>query len=111
MIETSVHDFPVLLKGEISECYVVCGKPRCRCRTGERHGPYYYRVWREGDRTCKAYVKPEDLEEVRAACAAYRQARELLRAQQQRHHALVKQIHRQYRASRKLMSGYTTLVS
>jgi hypothetical protein len=38
------------------------------------HGPYYYRFWRDGGRLRKAYVRPHELEEVRAQCEARRQA-------------------------------------
>jgi hypothetical protein len=63
------------LKGAICAQYVRCGNPRCRCRRGELHGPYHYRLWREGGRVRKAYVKPSELESVRAACAAYQENR------------------------------------
>ncbi|HEX2023024.1 MAG TPA: DUF6788 family protein [Candidatus Thermoplasmatota archaeon] len=36
--------------------WVRCGKPGCRCASGERHGPYTYKYWREGKRLRKAYV-------------------------------------------------------
>ena len=50
-----------------------CGKPRCHCARGERHGPYWYRIWRDAFGSCrKEYVRPADLEAVRAACAANR---------------------------------------
>lgn len=42
--------------------YVRCGKPACRCRAGERHGPYTYKYWRDPDsgRLRKAYVGKKD---------------------------------------------------
>ncbi len=43
-----------------------CGKPGCRCTRGERHGPYWYVRWREDGRQRRRYVKPEELEAVRA---------------------------------------------
>jgi hypothetical protein len=54
-----------------------CGKPSCRCATGQRHLAYY-RFWREGGRLRKRYVPRADLERVRAACAARREARRSL---------------------------------
>lgn len=36
--------------------WIRCGKPTCRCATGERHGPYTYCYWREGGRVRKSYV-------------------------------------------------------
>jgi Family of unknown function (DUF6788) len=50
---------------------VRCGKPLCRCARGVLHGPYYYRFWRDdAKRLHKQYVRPADLDAVRAACAA-----------------------------------------
>lgn len=51
--------------------WVRCGKPGCHCARGERHGPYWYRFWRDHYGRHKVYVKPADLEAVRAACAAW----------------------------------------
>ena len=51
---------------------VRCGKPTCRCASGERHGPYLYRRWREGGRQRRQYVKPADAERIRAALAEWR---------------------------------------
>jgi Family of unknown function (DUF6788) len=59
---------PGVLLGET----VRCGKPTCRCTTGERHGPYLYRRWREGGRQRRAYVAAAEAERVRAAIAAWR---------------------------------------
>jgi hypothetical protein len=34
-----------------------CGRATCqRCRTGERHGPYWYAYWREGKTVYSAYI-------------------------------------------------------
>jgi hypothetical protein len=32
-----------MVSGGLVERWIVCGKGGCRCQTGERHGPYYYR--------------------------------------------------------------------
>ena len=60
------------LPGAVCAQYVRCGKPNCHCAQGQRHGPYWYRFWRDryGQRH-KEYVRPTDLEAVRAACAAW----------------------------------------
>lgn len=60
------------LPGEICEQYVRCGKPNCRCNDGHLHGPYHYRVWREGARVFKQYVKPAELEATRERCRLHR---------------------------------------
>ena len=85
------------LKGEVCEQYIVCSKPRCRCTDGQLHGPYYYRVWRQGERIQKQYVSKENLGAVRAACLAYKEAKDFLRAQNVRREQLSRELHRAYR--------------
>ncbi len=31
-----------ILRGSLTERYLTCGKPDCRCARGERHGPVWY---------------------------------------------------------------------
>jgi len=71
------------LPGKLCEQFIRCGKAGCRCREGERHGPYYYRIWRDGDRVQKVYVKREELEAVQAACDSYKDYVAALRAMRQ----------------------------
>lgn len=59
------------LPGAVCTQFIRCGNPRCCCRQGKPHGPYYYRVWRDGARVRKQYVKRSEMEAVRAACAEY----------------------------------------
>jgi len=35
---------------------VRCGSKKCRCTSGELHGPYWYAYWSEGGRTRSQYV-------------------------------------------------------
>ncbi|MDP9382709.1 MAG: hypothetical protein M3Q29_21710 [Chloroflexota bacterium] len=49
-----------------------CGRPTCRCKSGNLHGPYYYHYYRQGGRLRKRYVRPGDLESVRDATEARR---------------------------------------
>ena len=48
-----------LLKGSLHLETKRCGKPNCRCQRGFRHGPYFYRRWRQGGRQRKEYVASE----------------------------------------------------
>ena len=52
-LQTDVEPLP----GKVVPRFVRCGQPGCRCLNGQPHGPYYYRVWREGNKVCKAYVE------------------------------------------------------
>ena len=45
--------------------HVRCGKPSCRCASGDLHGPYFYRFWRAGGTLVKTYVPRPDVEQVR----------------------------------------------
>ena len=61
------------LPGVLCAELVQCGKPSCRCSTGGRkHGPYLYRRWREDGRQRRAYVRPNDRQQVELAIAAWR---------------------------------------
>lgn len=41
-------------------CYHVqwrtCGYPKCRCHTGQKHGPYRYAYWYENGKLVSAYA-------------------------------------------------------
>jgi hypothetical protein len=60
------------LPGAVCVQYIRCGKAACRCARGERHGPYYCRVWRARGRLRCVYVRLRDVTRVRAACALWR---------------------------------------
>ena len=82
-LDKTGRQFPPL-EGAVCAQYRRCGKAACHCASGEKHGPYFYRCWRAGGKLHQEYVKPADVEAVRAACAQ-RQANEkgLRRAVQQ----------------------------
>ncbi len=64
------------LRGAVLSEMKRCGKPNCRCSSRRRedlHGPYFYRFHRESGRLRKAYVPKDRVDQVRAACARYRQ--------------------------------------
>jgi hypothetical protein len=63
---------PAILNGYINTYHVL--------RNGNRFGPYHVRRWKVGRKIHKQYIKPADLEWVRAACEAYKQRRKRMRA-------------------------------
>jgi hypothetical protein len=71
----SCETLPKTLPGTVCVQWLRCGRKNCRCARGEYHGPYHYRLWRENGRRRKAYVMPQELEQVRAQCQARRQNR------------------------------------
>ena len=62
----------VPLAGVIRAEWVRCGKAGCHCATGQRHGPYLYRRWREDGRQRREYVRAADRQRVEDAIAAWR---------------------------------------
>ncbi len=63
---------PKIEPGSICPQFVRCGRKNCHCASGELHGPYFYRFWREDGRLRKKYVKQADAEPLLAAQAAER---------------------------------------
>ncbi len=94
---------PAVLKGEVCGQFIRCNKPGCRCRIGQPHGPYFYRVWREGARVRKIYIRPEELADVRAACEMYRTYRSQLRDLRQRRELLTRDIQGHWRKTQRLL--------
>ena len=70
METNTLESLPKMLPGSVHVQWVRCGKKACRCQDGHRHGPYYYWYSREGDRVRKRYLKPGQVDEVRARCEA-----------------------------------------
>ena len=60
------------LRGSLQPELTRCGTPSCPCARGALHGPYWSLCWREGTRQRRHYVRPADLERVRAALAEWR---------------------------------------
>jgi hypothetical protein len=73
-----------MLNGAVCASYSRCSKPNCKCARGSLHGPYYHRYqWYEG-RVIKEYIPLSQVEEVRAACARYRDLQADIRANNRR---------------------------
>ena len=65
------------LRGALSERSSKCGKPNCRCATGERHSSLYL-VWNENG-TIRQVCVPKDLHElVRKAVGEFQELQRLL---------------------------------
>jgi hypothetical protein len=61
-----------MMAGSLVEQYVTCGKPRCRCTRGQKHGPLYYLYWKEQGRSRSLYVPREKVSELRRQIRNYR---------------------------------------
>jgi hypothetical protein len=65
---------PLVLRGSLTTFRRRCGKPTCRCATGEPHESPAL-TYTEGGRTKTVTLTGADLGEVRAALARYETAR------------------------------------
>jgi hypothetical protein len=74
---------PLVLRGTLTTFRRRCGKPSCRCATGEPHETPAL-TFTEGGRTKTLTLSRAEVAEVKAALARYQQARaELERAAQE----------------------------
>jgi hypothetical protein len=64
---------PLVLRGTLTTFRRRCGKPACRCATGEPHESPAL-TYTEGGRTKTLTLSPAEVAEVRAALARYEQA-------------------------------------
>jgi len=92
---------PHPLEGEVCIQFIRCGKAGCRCQAGHLHGPYHYRIWREGTHVRKVYVKAVELESVRAACEAHRHLSRNLRDVKQMRMRLTQSILKEWRQTQR----------
>ena len=77
------------LNGSIHATFVRCGKANCRCARGERHGPYYHRYQRVGDRILKEYIPLALVTDVRAACTRYQQQQSEIRSESKKFNSML----------------------
>ncbi len=94
---------PDYVSGKIQAQYVRCGKANCHCASGELHGPYYYRIWRDGMRTRKVYVKPENVDAVRAVCESNSERMAQLRQIRQQRRLVSDQLRSVWRATQTMI--------
>ncbi len=69
-VAKTLYKIPALLT-----TWTRCGKPNCRCTTGQRHGPYHALHWREGIVQRRRYVTAADVDAVRAILSKRRDER------------------------------------
>ncbi len=91
------------LEGEICPQFIRCGKPGCRCQHDRPHGPYHYRIWREGPRVRKVYVKATEVEAVRAACVLHRTLARRLQDVRQAKTQLTQSMNKEWRRTQRLI--------
>jgi len=68
-----------ILRGSLTERFLTCGKPDCRCAQGERHGPVWYlSVSLDQSHRTGTTVPSEQLEQVRRGIEGYHRVSEHL---------------------------------
>lgn len=68
-----------ILRGSLTERFLTCGKPDCRCARGERHGPVWYlSVSLDQSHRTGSTVPAEQIAEVRRGLASYHRVKEHL---------------------------------
>jgi len=80
---------PKMLDGYVCQQWKRCGKPNCRCASGQLHGPYFYRFGWANGRQFKQYIRLANVPEVREACQEYRSFQAELRKERQRFRELL----------------------
>lgn len=88
---------PKMLPGSVHEQYVRCGKSTCKCARGELHGAYYYHFARVNGELTKRYLKAHEVEQMQAACRAWREEKRVRRVQSRETRQLIKEINARLR--------------
>lgn len=67
--------------GSISEQYNICGTAGCKCKDAKspkKHGPYYQLSYTWRGRSSTKFVRPDQLDGMRAKVERYKRFRELM---------------------------------
>ena len=80
LLKRQLTDLGPMHPGSLGEQYNVCGTPGCRCkdpREPRKHGPYYQLSYTWRGKSSTRFLRPEQVEEMRAKVAHYKRFREL----------------------------------
>jgi hypothetical protein len=71
---------PHLIHASLLERFLTCGRPKCSCHQGQKHGPFFYlnRCLPKGRMSSLLLKSDAQLTQARQAVQAYRQLRETL---------------------------------
>ena len=89
-----------VVRGSLAQVRLTCGKPRCRCRRGERH-PALYFSYRSGGRSKVVHVPGAMLREVREAHRNWLRLKRLLERLADVQVALWKEVYRERKEAEK----------
>jgi len=78
LIKSFLPSLNKVLRATVSEYYLTCGKAKCRCRKGKKHGPYLYLSSSKSGKV-EMYKVPKELEnEVKEGVKIYKEIRKKL---------------------------------
>ena len=78
LLLAEIGGLPRMLHGTWVERFSTCSRPRCRCHSGDRHGPRHYLVVREKGRQRQKYIPNGQVGAARTGLAEYHRAREIV---------------------------------
>ena len=67
-----------MIQGSLLKRYLPCGKAGCKCKRGEKHGPFYYLTYQEGGKMRTLYVPKGRLPEIKEAIKAYKKVKGII---------------------------------
>ncbi len=68
-----------MMCGHIQKRRVRCGKPNCKCASGERHTAFYH-IWHTDGRRYQKYIRKSQVKTLRKQCEQYRLLQITIRA-------------------------------
>jgi hypothetical protein len=71
---------PPLIRASLVERFLTCGRPKCSCHQGSKHGPFYYlnRCLPKGRMSSLLLKSPEQIAQARKAVAAFASVADLM---------------------------------
>jgi hypothetical protein len=71
---------PPIIRGSLAERFLTCGRPKCSCHQGNKHGPFYYlnRCLPRGRMSSLLLKSPEQIAQARQAVAAFASVADIL---------------------------------
>ncbi len=80
-----------MMQGSLFERYLPCGKEGCKCKKGEKHGPFYYLTYLEAGKLKTQYVPKDKVGKVKKWMKAYKNVKEIIREIADINHRLLKE--------------------
>jgi len=74
-LETKIMNTGSMAKASYYERFIVCGKPNCKCRQGEKHGPVPWVTSGKGKETISTSVPTENVTKVKELIQSYKDFR------------------------------------